>query len=95
MLHVVSFLAGLDREHQALHEICERLVAESGSPHPRGGELLVLTKEIATAFGLHIRGEEKGLAPERLRTMITPEGLDELGRELEALRADAPSRAAG
>jgi hypothetical protein len=89
----VSFLEGLDREHHALHEICERLVGEARAPHPRGRELLVLSKEIAMAFGLHIRGEEKGLAPERLCTMITAEGLAELGRELEADRGG--SRATG
>jgi len=76
----VAFLEGLDREHVALHEITERLVAETRAPHPRAAELVLLAKEIATAFGLHIRGEEKGLAPDTLRTMITRDGLDELAR---------------
>jgi hypothetical protein len=76
----IAFLEGLDREHLALHDLAERLVAEARSPHPHAAELIVLSKEIATAFGLHIRGEETGLSPERLRTMITREGLDELAR---------------
>ena len=83
----VAFLDGLDSEHHALHDICERLVTETRAPHPSGRELVTLSKEIATAFGLHIRGEEKGLAPERLRTMITLDGLRELEREQEAMRA--------
>ena len=80
----IAFLEGLDREHVALHDLTERLLAETGSPHPRAAELILLSKEIATAFGLHIRGEERGLSPERLRTMITREGLDELARLQES-----------
>ncbi|MEA2747203.1 MAG: hypothetical protein QOI41_1346 [Myxococcales bacterium] len=74
----VGFLEGLDREHVALHEIADRLVAETRSPHPRAFEMITLAKEIATAFGLHTPGEEKGLAPERLRTMISPDDLADL-----------------
>jgi hypothetical protein len=83
----VAFLEGLDRQHVALFEIAARLVAETRSPHPRGTEIVTLSKEIATAFGLHTRGEENGLVPERLRTMITREGLADLARRQEAMRA--------
>ncbi len=82
----IAFLQALDTEHHALHDICERLVGETRAPHPRANELVTLSKEIATAFGLHIRGEEKGLAPERLRTMITLDGLRDLQREQDAMR---------
>jgi hypothetical protein len=81
----VAFLEGLDREHVALHEITARLVAETRAPHPRGTEIVTLAKEIATAFGLHTRGEENGLAAERLRTMITREGLADLARRQEEM----------
>lgn len=83
----VAFLDGLDREHHALHDLAERLVAEANAPHPRASELVTMAKEVAAAFALHIRGEESGLAPERLRTMIDLDGLAALAREQEAMRA--------
>lgn len=82
-----AFLEGLDREHHALHALVERLVAEANAPHPRPTEILTTAKEVAAAFALHIRGEEAGLVPERLRTMIDLDGLAELAREQEAMRA--------
>lgn len=83
----VAFLEGLDREHHALHALAERLVAEANAPHPRPAEILTMAKEVAAAFALHIRGEEAGLVPERLRTMIDLDGLAALAREQEAMRA--------
>lgn len=86
-----AFLDACDRDHHRLHALCERLLANAGAPHPVVGELSLLGREIETAFLAHAAEEEEGLAPERLRAMIGREGLEEIGRELEALRQQQAS----
>jgi hypothetical protein len=77
----VAFLDARDHEHTELHALCERLLGES-----RATELRTIAGEILLRFVPHIAEEEEGLAPERLRRLIDPAGLAELGRELDALR---------
>jgi hypothetical protein len=82
----IAFLDARDREHAELHGLCERLLDEAGRGAPRVAELRVVADAILLRFLPHIAEEEEGLAPERLRRLIQPAGLAELGRELEALR---------
>ncbi|WP_394827939.1 hemerythrin domain-containing protein [Pendulispora albinea] len=82
----VSFLDACDREHDALHALCQRLLAKGEAPHldPKG--VFALASELGAQFELHAREEEMGLAPPRLRTMVTYEELVAFGREMEAKR---------
>jgi hypothetical protein len=82
----VAFLDARDREHTELHGLCERLLGEAGRGAPRTLELRTIAGAILMRFLPHIAEEEEGLAPERLRRLIQPAGLAELGREMEALR---------
>ena len=82
----LAFLDARDREHTELHHLCERLLGEAGRGAPRGAELRTIASEILLRFLPHIAEEEEGLAPARLRRLIDPAGLAELGRELEAAR---------
>src|SRR5689334_16283997 len=66
-----AFLEACDRAHHDLHALCERLLAETGAPHPRPSELVALTKAVLGAFTAHVADEEAGLAPQHLRTMIS------------------------
>lgn len=81
-----AFLDGCERDHQAIHAICTRFLDEAAAPHPRASEISLLARELHGAFVAHIREEEAGLAPERLRTMIDEAGLAAIGRELEEAR---------
>ncbi|MBX3189184.1 MAG: hemerythrin domain-containing protein [Labilithrix sp.] len=81
-----SFLDACDREHHELHAVCERLLASAGAPHPKADEIVALAGETRAMLAPHVHEEEAGLAPERLRAMITVEGLAEIARELETLR---------
>ena len=82
----VAFLDARDREHVQLHELAERLLGEAGAPHPRASELAILAGAVLDGFVPHVVEEEAGLAPERLRRLIDPAGLAQIGSELEALR---------
>lgn len=82
----VAFLDARDREHQALHALVERLLAEASSPHPRAPSLAGAATEALALFVPHIEQEEAGLAPDRLRAMITLAGLEEVVRQLDEVR---------
>jgi hypothetical protein len=86
----VAFLDACDRDHRMLHELCERLAGAASAPHPSSSDVSTIAREIAASFRMHIVEEEAGLAPDQLRTMITLEGLSEIGRELESLRRGLP-----
>ena len=83
----VAFLEECSRAHHEIHALCERLLAAAEGSHPDAKVLAAIARETQQALSLHVREEEAGLAPERLREMISVEGLAEIGRELEALRA--------
>ena len=85
----VAFLDACDREHRALHDLCERLLGAAGAPHPAAPAIISLAGEVATLLSAHVAEEEAGLAPERLRAMIDLAGLEEIGRELEEIRRQA------
>jgi hypothetical protein len=82
----VAVLDACDREHRELHALCERPLASASAPHPVVGEIVLVARDLEASFMDHIAGEEAGLAPEQLRAMIDRRGLEEIGRELEALR---------
>jgi len=81
-----AFLDGCDRAHHELHGLCERLVAVASSAHPSADGMKALARELAGAFSSHVRDEERGLAPEHLKTMLGLGDLAVLDRELEAFR---------
>ncbi|MCP3141375.1 hemerythrin domain-containing protein [Pyxidicoccus xibeiensis] len=78
----VAFLDARDTEHRALHGLCVRLLDSARAPHPKVSELVLLGGQLADAMRPHFADEEAGLAPERLRLMIAPDALVELGRTL-------------
>jgi SpoVK/Ycf46/Vps4 family AAA+-type ATPase len=83
----VAFLDPLDRAHHELHGLCTRMLdAGPGS----AGSLARATLELLID---HVAEEEAGLAPDRLRLLITPAGFEEVQRTgtalLERLRATA------
>ncbi len=82
----VAVLDACDRDHHALHALCERLTANASASHPAVREIVVLAGELEAAFSAHVATEETALAPDQLRAMISREGLEEIGRELEASR---------
>jgi hemerythrin-like domain-containing protein len=83
----VAFLETCDRAHHELHALCDRLLAAANAGHPDVDEIARLGRETQQALSAHTALEEAGLAPERLREMISEEGLREIGREAEAHRA--------
>jgi hypothetical protein len=81
-----AFLDACDRAHRELHAVCERMVASATAPHPSGQEIASLARETSKTLAAHVLEEEAGLAPERMRAMLSPEGLVELHREVESAR---------
>ena len=76
----VAFLDPLDRAHHELHGLCTRMRdAGAGS----AGSLARATLELLID---HVAEEEVGLAPERMRLLITPDVFDEIQRAGDALR---------
>jgi hypothetical protein len=88
----IGFLDAREREHRVVHDLCERLLAEAGAPHPSSKELAVVARAIREVLEPHCAEEERGLTAERLRAMITPEEIAELAREQEVFRAGYPAR---
>lgn len=88
----IGFLDAREREHVVVHDLCERLLAAAGAPHPSHAEIAVVARAIVEAVTPHFSEEERGLTPERLRAMLTPESVVELGREQEAFRARVAPR---
>jgi hypothetical protein len=77
----VAFLDPLDRAHHELHVLCTRMLdAGAGS----AGSLARATLEQMID---HVAEEETGLAPDRLRLLISPTGFDEVQRVGEAVLA--------
>lgn len=88
----IGFLDAREREHRVVHDLCERLLAEAGAPHPSSNELAVVARAIKEVLAPHCAEEERGLTAERLRAMITTDEIAELVAEQEAFRAGYPSR---
>lgn len=82
----VAFLDPLDRAHHELHGLCTRMLdagaASAGS----------LARAILELLLDHVAEEEAGLAPDRMRLVISPDGLAEVQREGDALRERLQSR---
>lgn len=85
----IHFLDARDREHHELHRLTERLLAAANAPHPTKIAIVSLAQDIAARLAVHTKEEEDGLAPDRLREMITLDGLVEVSRELDAARQRA------
>jgi hypothetical protein len=83
----IAFLGTCERAHHELHALCESLLGAANASHPDANEIARLARETQQALSAHVVDEEAGLAPERLREMISVEGLLEIGREAEAFRA--------
>ena len=77
----VAFLDARDREHHALHLLCDRILATTDRT-----AAIRLVGEAAGLLVLHTAEEEAGLAPERLRTLVDEAGLAAILRDAEALR---------
>jgi hypothetical protein len=90
----VAFLDARDRDHEALHHLCEALIATTSALHPHAATLAAQARDLVAILEPHTREEELGLAPARLREMIDERGLIELGRDLEAKRAAVLARIA-
>lgn len=76
----VAFLDPFDRAHHELHGLCERLL--DAGPGSAGS----LARAIREVLLEHTAEEEAGLTAERMRTLISVAGLDEVQREGDALR---------
>jgi hemerythrin-like domain-containing protein len=83
----IAFLEDCSRAHHELHALCDRLVAAAQASHPDAKEIARLARDTQQGFAAHVAEEEAGLSPERLREMISLEGLLEIQREAEAFRA--------
>lgn len=82
----VAFLDACDRDHAALHALCDKLVAAASAPHPSVTQIRAIASETAKRLSAHVTEEEAGLAPDRFREMLSLDGLAELGREMEEFR---------
>lgn len=82
----VAFLEACERAHHELHHLCERLLASAAASHPNERTIVALVDELLPAFESHVADEERGLAPDNLRMMLTEASIAELSRELEARR---------
>jgi hypothetical protein len=76
----VSFLDPFDRAHHELHGLCERLLVAGP------GSVGSLARTIREVLFDHVADEERGMTPERMRTLISIEGLDEVQRRGDELR---------
>jgi hypothetical protein len=76
----VGFLDPLDRAHHELHGLCTRML--DAGPGSAGS----LARAILELLIDHVAEEETGLAPDRMRLLITPAGFDEVQREGDKLR---------
>jgi hypothetical protein len=76
----VAFLDPLDIEHRDLAALCERIAR---APYEDIGPI---ARDLVPLLDTHTADEEIGLAPERLRTLISAAGLVEVARETETLR---------
>ena len=75
-----AFIDPLDRAHHELHGMAERLLA--AGPSSTGS----LAKAIHEMLLDHVAEEEAGLAPERMRLLVTAEDLSQIQRDADALR---------
>ncbi|MEO8842769.1 MAG: hemerythrin domain-containing protein [Kofleriaceae bacterium] len=76
----LSFLDPLEAEHRVLAGLCERVGV--APLH----DIAAIARDLVPLLDVHTAEEETALAPERLRTLITPAGLVEVARESERLR---------
>lgn len=77
----VAFLDAREKEHRDLHSLAERLPTQTDEK-----EIAKIASEILLQLTPHVAEEERGLAPENLRLMISEAGLREIGREVEEMR---------
>ena len=75
-----AFLDPLDRAHHELHAMAERLLA--AGPSSTGS----LAKAILEMLLDHVAEEEVGLAPERMRALLTLDDLAQMQRDGDAMR---------
>ncbi|MBX3230706.1 MAG: hemerythrin domain-containing protein [Labilithrix sp.] len=83
----VAFLDARDAEHVAVEAACRQLAAMSASASASAADIARLGAELLAMFEPHVAAEEDGLRPAVLRTMISREGLDAIGREVQAHHA--------
>jgi hypothetical protein len=83
----LASLAARDLEHIDIHRLADELLATTSALHPHSATIAAQARELVALLAPHTREEELALTPERLREMISIEGLTALGAELEAMRA--------
>jgi hypothetical protein len=88
----VAFLAARDEDHRVIHRLTDELLATTGALHPHSATLAAQARRLREVLSAHTREEEQGLAPARMREMITADELAELLRELEERRAEVVAR---
>jgi hypothetical protein len=77
----VAFLDACDRDHRTLEKYFSLLLDAAKSPHVARSQILSLAADLAPLLARHVAEEEAGLAVERLRSMIGPDGLLAIGSE--------------
>lgn len=75
-----AFLDPLDRAHHELHGMAERLL-DAGA-----GSSGSLAKAILEMLLDHVAEEEAGLAPERMRLLLTVDDMAQIQRDADAMR---------
>lgn len=90
-----EFLDERDREHHVIHSLAERLLDRAKAPHPKPNELTTVAAELLQTLTQHVQLEERGLAPESLRRIITLPRFSEVVAKIDAERAAAQVRIAG
>ncbi len=75
-----AFLDPLDRAHHELHAMADRLLA--AGPSSAGS----LAKAILEMLLDHVAEEEAGLAPERMRLLVTLDDMAQIQRDADAMR---------
>jgi hypothetical protein len=76
----LSFVDPIEAEHRALAALCERIAV--APLH----DIAAIARDLVPLLDAHTAEEEIALAPERMRTLITPAGLVEVASQSEQLR---------
>jgi hypothetical protein len=76
----VAALDARDAEHDMLHRLCDLLLTA------RGAAVVSLARDTLAVLAAHCAEEERLLAPDQLRQIVTEAGLLAIGREVERVR---------
>jgi hypothetical protein len=73
------------REHREVDRLCEQLVCAAMTSDGRPA-LHAIATELEALLGPHFAAEETTLGPDRLREMLSPTSMEELGEQIRASR---------